>query len=424
MNRKPIFLIALFFLVSISSRTLGVQGVEASGTIYIRADGSIDPPTAPISTLDNVTYILTGNITSDAHGITVERDNVIIDGAGYTLQGRGDSVGIYLTTRRNVTIKNVEIKAFNDGIYLRLHSAYNTVSGNTIIDNGYDGIYVSGSSNNIISENTIENDYDGISLHSSSDNIIYGNTIANNDDLGIYFSSSSNNSISGNTITNSNNGIYFYIFSNNNSISGNTIKDNNECGIISYDPYENNNNSFVGNTIANNRDGIFLSSSSNNTIISGNTITNNSGHGICLSSYNNSVLGNTIANNGEGILFLDSSNNTICNNNFVGNTQQVYDYSWENPNYPSSVNLWNFGYPLGGNYWSNYTGVDSDHDGIGDTPYIIDANNTDHYPLMTQYVIPEFPSFLMLPLFMMVTSLAVILYKRKRAKLSRATFVS
>ena len=41
-----------------------------------------------------------------------------------------------------------------------------------------------------------------------------------------------------------------------------------------------------------------------------------------------------------------------------------------------------------GNYWSGYNGTDSDFDGIGDTPYIIDSNNIDHYPLMNPYWIP------------------------------------
>jgi len=51
--------------------------VQALGTIYIRADGSIDPPTAPITTVDNVTYTLTGNIYDS---IVVERNNTVIDG--------------------------------------------------------------------------------------------------------------------------------------------------------------------------------------------------------------------------------------------------------------------------------------------------------------------------------------------------------
>jgi hypothetical protein len=60
------------------------------------------------------------------------------------------------------------------------------------------------------------------------------------------------------------------------------------------------------------------------------------------------------------------------------------------------VNVWDDGYPSGGNYWSDYKGIDVKSgpnqdqprsDGIGDTPYVIDANNQDRYPLMNPYVL-------------------------------------
>jgi len=58
------------------------------------------------------------------------------------------------------------------------------------------------------------------------------------------------------------------------------------------------------------------------------------------------------------------------------------------------VNVWDDGYPSGGNFWSDYEGVDEKSgsnqdqpgsDGVGDTAYAIDVNNTDRYPLMAPF---------------------------------------
>jgi parallel beta-helix repeat protein len=157
--------------------------------------------------------------------------------------------------------------------------------------------------------------------------------------------------------------------------------------------------------------GIALDSSTNNTI-NGNSMKNNSHSiGVGYSSDFNSISGNTLANNSYGIWLGYSSDNSVYRNNFINNTVHVDGNTLEYPN------SWDDGRE--GNYWSNYNGTDANHDGIGDTPYVIDANNTDRYPLMN--VIPEFPSFLILPLFMIVALLAVITYK-KEEKLSKATF--
>ena len=48
--------------------------------------------------------------------------------------------------------------------------------------------------------------------------------------------------------------------------------------------------------------------------------------------------------------------------------------------FQSERDMWDNGNE--GNYWSDYNGTDTNSDGIGDTPYYIDSNNTDHYPLM------------------------------------------
>ncbi|NIV43656.1 hypothetical protein GWN49_02000, partial [Candidatus Bathyarchaeota archaeon] len=73
----------------------------------------------------------------------------------------------------------------------------------------------------------------------------------------------------------------------------------------------------------------------------------NNGYGIWLSrSSNNSISGNNVTNNDVGIWLLYSSNNTIYHNNFIDNGKQV--------NSEASTNVWDDGYPSGGNYWSDY----------------------------------------------------------------------
>jgi len=87
MSRKLLLSIVLaILLASMLSVMFNVQMVKASGTIYIRADGSIDPSTTPISTTDNITYTLIDNIYDS---IVIERDNIVVEGAGHEVRGTG-----------------------------------------------------------------------------------------------------------------------------------------------------------------------------------------------------------------------------------------------------------------------------------------------------------------------------------------------
>ena len=49
-------------LIGMLTLAFNIQPAKASGTIYIRADGSVEPDSAPISSVDNVTYTFFDNI--------------------------------------------------------------------------------------------------------------------------------------------------------------------------------------------------------------------------------------------------------------------------------------------------------------------------------------------------------------------------
>ena len=316
MSRKTVSAIMMSLLVlGMLALAFNIQPVRASGTIYIRADGSVDPPTAPIYSADNVTYTFTAPPNAS---IVVERNNTVVDGNGYRLQGSGSGNGITLLGRTNVTVKNMDIHAFMDGVC------------------------VNDSSGNIIQQSRmVECPSRGIGLWASSArNTIAGNIVSNTT-VGIYLDSSSNNTLTGNYINKTSlSGIDLYS-SSNNFMSENTIMESYDMG-ISFDT----------------------------------------------GSDNNTLTGNIMTGNPYGIEIYLSSSNSVYHNSFVNNSQQVYVVS------PGSVNNWDDGYPSGGNYWSDYNGTDryggahqneTGSDGIGDTPYVIDVNNQDHYPLMQPY---------------------------------------
>jgi len=347
-------------------------------------------------------FVNDGLFVYDSYMIFVENNTVngksLVYLEGVTDYSVKDAGQVVLNRCNKIRVENLNLSKTEGAI--ELWETNNTIiQKNNITNNDY-GIYLYSSNNNNISGNNITNNDYGIYLYSSNNNNISGNNITNNGNA-ILLASSSNNNISGNNITANNyGGIWLWESSNNNNISGNNITNNLNAIYLSV---SSNNNNISGNNITNNYEGIYLGYSSNNNNISGNNITNND-YGIYLySSNNNNISGNNITNNLNAIYLSVSSNNNIYHNNFVNNAKQVYDRSWFDPYVSPSINIWDDGYPSGGNYWSDYTGVDEKSgpnqdqpgsDGIGDTPYIIDENNVDQYPLMNPWTpTPPAPNF-------------------------------
>ena len=144
-------------------------------SIFIRSDGSVEG-TNKIE-VDGNHYILTGNITVETplvdHGIYVEKDNIIIDGSGYTLEGNGESTGIHLYQRIGVIIKNFRIVNWGCGINnpkseciiegnwitecdtgINLADTYNcTFINNELLGNHEDVFLIRGYANNFLGNN-------------------------------------------------------------------------------------------------------------------------------------------------------------------------------------------------------------------------------------------------------------------------------
>jgi len=321
-------ILPMLFLTGTLALTFSIQTVKSdwTGTVYIRADGSIDPSNAPIQRNGNF-YTLTDNIASDGDGIVVQRSNIRINGNGNQLIGSGEkfpitwSAGFNLTNVYNVTIENTQVSSFQCGIYLRLISQ-SFVWNSNIKSNVYRGIYLKNSSDiTICNNNIVDNDYEGIMLEGSSKNNIVANNITY-------------------TLPNHSYGI--------------TVRDSSNFNII------------VNNDISlSNYNGILIAGSSNNTVAGNNIRTNKR----------------------SGVSLVYSLNNKFYHNNFMDNTLQAdtfssYNNIWDD-GYPSGGNYWS-DYNGTDLHWISDQN-ETVSDGIGDTAYAIGENNVDRYPLMAPF---------------------------------------
>ena len=408
-----------------------------------------------------------GNVTE------VKVDNVAIE--GFTIKDSGTSWpngGITLGNVKNCFIAGNILTGNRRGIGL-FGASNNSVSGN-ILTNNLEGIVLSESSNNsvsgnkitgshigfscgdsfnnVISENNITNNEDGIELWFSSKNVIQENNITENTEYGIKLYWSFNNTLRGNRIADS---LYnFDVYGNltelvNDVDSSNTVNDkpiyywinkadmtvpidagyvvliNCTCIAVQNLNLTNNgqgvllayttNSTITKNNITNNEEGIQLLGSTNNSISGNNIISNWAG--IDLNDSNNNIIsGNNITNNQGAVGLCEASDNRFYHNNFIENIGLIVIPIGD---YEPSKNFWDDGVGKG-NYWSDYTDVDqysgpyqneTGSDGIWDTPYEMDEDNIDHYP-----IVPEFPTWTQMLLILIVLTVAIAIYKRRLLK--------
>jgi parallel beta-helix repeat protein len=305
-----------------------LQRVEAADSppLTINSDGSITPSTTLITSTDNITYALTENITGTGgyEAINVQRDNIVLDGAGYTVQHMNRMNGIWLGNRNNVTVRNLRIANCGSGIRLDTNT-WITIDNCTFTDNNLavgQG-YGTGPKNFTFTNNKViapivvwpASRKDGVNFGSVYDGII-----------------------SGNRIQHCGYGLVLYGYENV------TVKDNliDDCQWGIWPLSSDSNISIFDNTFSNNGCGINVGGGTHPT----------------LKIYHNRFFYNNEHARGEGATLF-----------------------WDN-GYPSGGNYWG-GYvspDLFSGEYQNITGGD----GIGDNPFIIPLpfNVKDRYPFM------------------------------------------
>lgn len=287
----------------------------------------------------------------------------------------GDIINVFSGTyHENIIVNKTDLSLIGEdqnstiiedggtGTVLKLTASNVTVTSFTIQglhSNDSIGIHLHYSENNTLSNNILKNLSVGVKLVCSNNNKIENNILLKNG-IGIeLWNQQSGNVITENTVVQSGTGISLLAFSNHSKVSRNIVSEN-DIGIRIFD---SGNNIVKENIISESLFGIYLD----------DRLTRN-----------NLINGNMITKNDVGIYSFIAKCNTIYNNNIIKNEYQV-----KIPD--ARVNKWNSGYPLGGNYWSNYEGEDRrsginqteiGSDGIGDVSLFVWENNQDFYPLM------------------------------------------
>jgi parallel beta-helix repeat protein len=371
-----------------------------------------------------------GNVATNnrANGIYIgsSHGNVLVQ----NYASNNSVIGISLADARNNVLYNNTVSYHREGIFLAGHSGGTVMSGNSMIDNSYNlavsGEYLQDFMNDIDSSNLVDGkrvyylkNHNEITIDPSvfpdlgylgiinSSMVTVRNIAVSNNFFGVFLAFVTNATVENVNVTKNHYGIYLHGCSNN-TLTGNRATENG-YGIELLGGAGRH--TVTRNYLVNNKIGIRLGSGSHNSLLY-NIVTNNSWAGIQVVGYDNIIRGNlvvdnayelglppggitleggrhivcenNIANNGFG-MFLMGAGNTIYHNNFVNNAIQV------TPGPAGYVNIWDDGYPSGGNYWSDYNGTDvysgffqnvTGSDSIGDNPYAIDEDNQDHYPLV------------------------------------------
>ncbi len=379
--------------------------------------------------LDNVSQgaIQNATVTQDATGIVLRDSANLSLAANTVLLNNYD--GLEITNCADVFVNGNSVSHNNDGFSLRdlarVRFVGNSVwlnrqdgvyalgltdtvfAGGTFASNAWSGVEIQGGANLTVSVNQfLSNDRQGLTIASVDGLTVSSNTAASNPGGGIQLSDVANVTVQGNGLSPA--GASGIVIENAQDVqvAANSVSQANYSAIILYFVLRA---SVTSNVLSNNavgvggvnvsdllmrsnrigsstQQGISLIAARNLTLAN-NNVSRNSAGVVLDSLVGGRIEGNVLWENGYGLQLLRSTGVVVANNSFLLNSPQASDDG-------TGTTAWDAGYPAGGNYWSDYYGIDLCSgpnqslcvapDGFGDTPYPISASRVDRYPLMRQ----------------------------------------
>jgi parallel beta-helix repeat protein len=170
------------------------EGASTTRTLQTEVTSLSDRPVRQIDSCTDIEeagkYVITSDVLkseeTELSCIQVYASDVVIDGDGHTLDGNEVGMnGIRLQdtvdSLDNITVKNVQLQGWRDGIYTDVSTNVSVV--NSTIESNENGIFSGSSSEGIIENNTIRNNSEaGVFIASGSDTAfkITRNTISEN----------------------------------------------------------------------------------------------------------------------------------------------------------------------------------------------------------------------------------------------------
>jgi parallel beta-helix repeat protein len=377
-----------------------------------------------------------GNFTGDVIEIVANKVNI----TGINIQNSGAMpyCGILLYNSTNDNLYDNQITANNNIAICLSHSSNNNITANNIANNGV-GISLEWSSNNTLQGNIITaSNFEGIWLDYSSNNRIYGNTVTVTrfHCLGLY--ESPNNTVAENTLSNSYIGIELFNSTNNGVLSNTLLESNYGIWLHSSSNTKFYHNNFVNNTYQ------VYDYSWNWPVLPSTNTWDDGVEGNYWSNYNCSD--SDYDGLGDAPCFIDANNkdnyplmgmfhsfNTsldlpinVISNSTIENFEYFESNSTIIMHVSSMTSNQTFGFiriciPYALMNETYHVTID------GAEPYYVNYtlyDNGTHRWIYFSYqhstleiiIVPEFPSFLILPVFMAATLLAVVVYKRKKEK--------